>query len=72
MINKKVKKWIDVFLGCMLGVLIGTMLVQGLPILGMPKKDEVIGATLEIDGQIKEISQENLELSVLIARSLRC
>lgn len=72
--DKKAKgrKWIGIFLGCILGVMIGTTLMQGLPILGMPKEDEVVGAILEIDGKVQEISQENLELSVLIARGLRC
>lgn len=55
----------------MLGVMIGTTLMQGLPILGMPKEDEVVGAILEIDGKVQEISQEDLGLSVLIARGLR-
>lgn len=72
--DKKAKgrKWIGIFLGCMLGVMIGTTLMQGLPILGMPKQDEVVGAILEIDGKVQEISQEDLGLSVLIARGLRC
>ena len=52
--------------------MIGTTLMQGLPILGMPKEDEVVGAILEIDGKVQEISQEDLGLSVLIARGLRC
>lgn len=63
----KVRKWIGIFLGCMLGVMIGTTLMQGLP-----KQDEVVGAILEIDGKVQEISQEDLGLSVLIARGLRC
>lgn len=54
MADKKAKgrKWIGIFLGCMLGVMIGTTLMQGLPILGMPKEDEVVGAILEIDGKV--------------------
>ncbi|MDY4047849.1 hypothetical protein [Negativibacillus massiliensis] len=59
----KVRKCIGIFLGCMLGVMIGTTLMQGLPILGMPKEDEVVGAILEIDGKVQEISQEDLGLS---------
>lgn len=65
------KKWVGIFIGVLLGVFIGRTLVYGFPIWGMPDEEKLVAATVEIDGETVEVSQEDLALAAALAGGLR-
>ncbi|WP_296626473.1 hypothetical protein [uncultured Negativibacillus sp.] len=66
-----VKKWVGIFIGCLLGVFIARTLVYGFPIWGMPDEEKLVAATVEIAGESVEVSQEDLSLAAALAGGLR-